>query len=245
MHSLCSRYRTRRVGRRGDFERRLCESIPRVRRGTLATVMNEPPVDAEEEVELTPEELADLDAGMEEAERGEGMDAFEFLRQLRAGTWCDSGGSKDEEASPDGEYELTPEDENALEESIAEIRRGECGTAKDLLTGLRAICVRDADDDLWPLLISDSARREIAEAQQASLQNRQTVPEALGEELRATFERLLETPAIGALVPTRKRKFMRRSYLARINYDIYYLNSAPGIEILALWHASRRPPRGL
>jgi hypothetical protein len=31
----------------------------------------------------------------------------------------------------------------------------------------------------------------------------------------------------------------------RVKYDVYYLNSAPGIEIVALWHASRRPPRGL
>ncbi|MEA2239392.1 MAG: hypothetical protein QOC81_4116 [Thermoanaerobaculia bacterium] len=34
-----------------------------------------------------PELLAELDAAMEEAERGEGMDGFEFLRQLRDGTW--------------------------------------------------------------------------------------------------------------------------------------------------------------
>jgi plasmid stabilization system protein ParE len=207
--------------------------------------MNQPGVDAEEDVELSPEELADLDAGIEEAERGEGMDAFEFLRQLRAGTWRDPGESNDEEASPDGEYELTPEDENALEESIAEIRRGECVTAKDLLTEFPAICVRDGDDDLWPLLISERARRETSEAQQQWLVIRDDVAEALSEELRATFERLLETPAIGALVPTRKRKFMRSIYLARTKYYVYYLNSAPGIEILALWHASRRPPRGL
>ncbi|HEX9459598.1 MAG TPA: hypothetical protein VGA84_10665 [Thermoanaerobaculia bacterium] len=40
-----------------------------------------------EEVELTPEELAEVNSGIEEAERGEGMDGFEFLRQLREGTW--------------------------------------------------------------------------------------------------------------------------------------------------------------
>jgi plasmid stabilization system protein ParE len=207
--------------------------------------MNQPGVDAEEDVELSPEERADLDAGMEEAERGEGMDAFEFLRQLRAGTWRDPGVNKDEEASPDGEYELAPEDENALEESIAELQRGECVTAKDLLTEFRAICVRDGDDDLWPLLISECARRETSEARQRSFELGDNAAEALAEELRATFERLLETPAIGPLVPTRKRKFMRRVYLARTEYYVYYLNSAPGIEILALWHASRRPPRAL
>jgi hypothetical protein len=36
-----------------------------------------------------PELLAELDAAMEEAERGEGTDAFEFLSQLRDGTWRD------------------------------------------------------------------------------------------------------------------------------------------------------------
>ena len=38
-----------------------------------------------------PELLAELDAAMEEAERGEGMDGFEFLRQLRNGTWRAAG----------------------------------------------------------------------------------------------------------------------------------------------------------
>ena len=42
-----------------------------------------------QEVELTAEELAEVNAGIEEAERGEGMDGFEFLKQLRDGTWRD------------------------------------------------------------------------------------------------------------------------------------------------------------
>jgi hypothetical protein len=42
----------------------------------------------DDEIEIDdPELLEELDAAMEEAERGEGMDAFEFLRQLREGTW--------------------------------------------------------------------------------------------------------------------------------------------------------------
>ncbi len=51
--------------------------------------MTQHPIEIEEEVELSPEELAEVNAGIEEAERGEGMDAFEFLRQLREGTWRD------------------------------------------------------------------------------------------------------------------------------------------------------------
>jgi CheY-like chemotaxis protein len=45
--------------------------------------------DDESEID-DPELLVELDATMEEAERGEGMDAFEFLRQLRDETWRDA-----------------------------------------------------------------------------------------------------------------------------------------------------------
>jgi predicted transcriptional regulator len=103
--------------------------------------------ETEEDVKLSPEELADLDAAMEEAERGEGMDAFEFLRQLRAGTWRDPGDRTVDlvvaSDADDKKYELAPEDEDALEESIAEIARGECVTAEDLLAELRAMRLRD------------------------------------------------------------------------------------------------------
>jgi len=51
--------------------------------------MSEPLIHSDEEVELSDEELAEVNAGIEEAERGEGMDGFEFLKQLREGTWRD------------------------------------------------------------------------------------------------------------------------------------------------------------
>lgn len=43
----------------------------------------------------------------------------------------------------DEEYELTPEEEDALEESIAEIARGECVTAEESLEALRKMRMRD------------------------------------------------------------------------------------------------------
>jgi len=49
--------------------------------------MSQHPIETKEEIQLSPEELAELDAAMEEAARGEGSDAFEFLKQLREGTW--------------------------------------------------------------------------------------------------------------------------------------------------------------
>jgi predicted transcriptional regulator len=55
----------------------------------IGGLMSQQPLETEEEVELSPEELAEVNAGIEEAERGEGMDTFEFLKQLREGTWRD------------------------------------------------------------------------------------------------------------------------------------------------------------
>ncbi len=43
----------------------------------------------------------------------------------------------------DEEYELSPEEEDALEQSIAEIERGECVTAEQLFAELRAIRLRN------------------------------------------------------------------------------------------------------
>jgi hypothetical protein len=41
------------------------------------------------------------------------------------------------------EYELTPEEEDALEQSIAEIERGDCVTAEVSLEELRTMRLRD------------------------------------------------------------------------------------------------------
>ena len=67
------------------------------------------------------------------------------LRQLRAGTWRDPGTSTVDllvARDPDEKYELSADDEDALEESIAQIERGECVTAETLLSELRAMRVR-------------------------------------------------------------------------------------------------------
>jgi len=42
-----------------------------------------------EEVELTPEELAEVNAGIEEAERAKGWMASSFSNSFREGTWRD------------------------------------------------------------------------------------------------------------------------------------------------------------
>ena len=69
-------------------------------------------------------------------------------------------------------------------------------------------------------------------------------PNALGA-IRAELERASSLIALQPEIGTRARNIalpsVRRLYLARIRYDLYYrLVEAPRrLEVLALWHASR------
>jgi len=50
--------------------------------------MKQQPVETEEEVELTPEEIAELDDRADAVERGEYVDGDEVLRRLRTGYYA-------------------------------------------------------------------------------------------------------------------------------------------------------------
>jgi hypothetical protein len=59
-----------------------------VDRGTIGDVMKQQPSEIEEVVELTPEEIAELDDRAEAVERGEYVDGDEVLRRLRTGYYA-------------------------------------------------------------------------------------------------------------------------------------------------------------
>ena len=85
------------------------------------------------------------------------------------------------------------------------------------------------------------ASREIAEASAWWAANRPAVSEVFKEDLRLAFKNLSSYPFIGKLVEEAKFPGVRRIYLSRIRYHLYYRVSADdkAVEILALWHASR------
>jgi predicted transcriptional regulator len=107
--------------------------------------MSEHPSHAEEEVELTPEELAEVNAGLDEAERGEGTDAFEFLKELREGTWRDESDRNmpsekhmnEHALESENTFELSPEEEADLEAAIAEADAGLLVPLEDVLRRMR------------------------------------------------------------------------------------------------------------
>ena len=71
--------------------------------------------------------------------------------------------------------------------------------------------------------------------------NRPAAPAALEEELRRAFALISEHPSVGARALNANLAGVRRIYLSRIRFHLYYLvRSAPeAVEVLALWHASR------
>jgi predicted transcriptional regulator len=109
--------------------------------------MSQQPIHIEEEVELSPEELAEVNAGLDEAERGEGTDTFEFLKQLREGTWREGSDRKvnvplekqmnEHALEIENTFELSPEEEADLEAAIAEADAGLLVPLEDVLRRMR------------------------------------------------------------------------------------------------------------
>jgi plasmid stabilization system protein ParE len=70
-------------------------------------------------------------------------------------------------------------------------------------------------------------------------EHRLAAPEAIRVDLEEALNLLAQQPGIGAHSTTRRYPDLRRLYLSRIKYHIYY-RAAPGkVVVLAFWHASR------
>ena len=72
-------------------------------------------------------------------------------------------------------------------------------------------------------------------------------PAALGlleQELRNVLALVAATPTLGALARDTRVKDVRRVLLRRSRYHVYYRVDSAGmrLEVLALWHTSRRDP---
>jgi plasmid stabilization system protein ParE len=96
-----------------------------------------------------------------------------------------------------------------------------------------------------PVRIVSSAARGIAEAATWWTANRPKSPDAFVFDLENALKLIASHPGIGARATNRKIEGVRRVHLARVHYHVYYrVTPEPAIEVLALWHTSRRddPP---
>jgi plasmid stabilization system protein ParE len=75
-------------------------------------------------------------------------------------------------------------------------------------------------------------------------ENRRAAPDLLEQELRSVLALLAEAPMLGAVPRDARIKDARRVLLRRTRYYLYYRTKTEEgrLEVLALWHASRRDP---
>lgn len=95
--------------------------------------------------------------------------------------------------------------------------------------------------DKFAVAFTPRASREVAEAKRWWHANRTKAPNALEEELRTTLDLIAQTPSIGAVAHSIALPGVRRIFLNRVNYFLYYRPKPEVrlIEVVALWHSRR------
>lgn len=91
-----------------------------------------------------------------------------------------------------------------------------------------------------PVRFTANAEGDIEAALGWWTRNRDKAPSALAEDLAQGLELISNYPHVGT--PSAHSRFanVRRLYLSRVRYYLYY-RALPGrIEVLAFWHSSRR-----
>jgi plasmid stabilization system protein ParE len=92
------------------------------------------------------------------------------------------------------------------------------------------------------VITSPRAQRQLRAAECWWLSHRDKAPAAFDEDLQEGVESIVRNPTIYPFVNVRRG--IRRRLLERIRYYVYYrVNKRDEIELLSIWHASRRPPR--
>jgi plasmid stabilization system protein ParE len=73
---------------------------------------------------------------------------------------------------------------------------------------------------------------------------RNKAPDALEEDFAEALARFAEAPRTGKFVKRQRDGVVRRYLMERVRYYLFYrLRENGDIDILQLWHSSRRPPK--
>ena len=87
--------------------------------------------------------------------------------------------------------------------------------------------------------VSKQAATQIEAAAEWWLKNRPAAPGAIRIDLAEILSVLAEHPGVGTPATKTRIKGLRRIYLSRIRYYVYYRGRGDLLEVLAFWHASR------
>ena len=92
-----------------------------------------------------------------------------------------------------------------------------------------------------PVQLTALAARQVREAEAWWRRNRIAAPNAIQEELRRAFALIASQPNAGGRAANVKLPNVRRIYLARIKYHVYYhvLHAPERVEVVAFWHSRR------
>jgi plasmid stabilization system protein ParE len=93
---------------------------------------------------------------------------------------------------------------------------------------------------LLPIKVTPVADLQIQKAADWWSANREKAPQAFKEELERGFALISQQPEAGAKATNVKLKDVRRIHLSRVRYFLYYRVKEGRVEVLALWHSSRR-----
>jgi plasmid stabilization system protein ParE len=87
--------------------------------------------------------------------------------------------------------------------------------------------------------ITPRALAQIERAANWWAEKRPAAPDAIRLDLAEALEVLAQQPGIGARCSTRHYSEVRRLYLSRTRYHVYYRATGDKLIVLAFWHASR------
>lgn len=92
--------------------------------------------------------------------------------------------------------------------------------------------------------ISPRAGEQVKRAANWWLENRTAAPYAIETDIRESLALLAEQPGIGTKYSGARAGTIRRLYMSRVGYFLYYRVLGDVLEVVAFWHTSRgRQPR--
>jgi plasmid stabilization system protein ParE len=87
--------------------------------------------------------------------------------------------------------------------------------------------------------ISSRAAKQVQKAAEWWEQNRPAAPGAIGADFGEGVALLAEQPGMGPKYEGARAPGVRRLFLGRVGYFIYYNVKGDTLQVLAFWHASR------
>lgn len=87
--------------------------------------------------------------------------------------------------------------------------------------------------------VSARAASQTDEAAEWWAENRPAAPGAVRTDIGDALALLAQQPGIGSLHESARTPGVRRLFLGRIRYFVYYRSTRDTLEVLAVWHESR------